>query len=324
MIVHLASRMLPGLDSLKEPARARWLWDRLRAGFPGALAAALMPGHLHLVVAVEVVGRPRRRLARTLGWWSRRYPIAKGFRQWEPPGAPRVIADRKHLRRTFRYVALNPCRDGLTGDPLSWIWSTHRDVCGALADPWVSTERVAAALGEGSRGFARRWHAYVSGDPSVRVEGTPFPVAEPTRSVPVRSVEDIAEAACAATRAVGYEALWRPGATRDLFVALCLAQGWRDTTILCRVLRVHRRTTQRLVRAAGSVPGEHLRAGLLCLGDPRLLGSQRRNVSRGATVPGSEGPQMAWMSSGATGSWAERGDRGSVAGCVAGGDGAGV
>ena len=39
VMVHLAVRMLPGLDPLADPERARWLWGRLRVGFPGALAA---------------------------------------------------------------------------------------------------------------------------------------------------------------------------------------------------------------------------------------------------------------------------------------------
>jgi len=300
VMVHLAVRMLPGLDPLADPERARWLWGRLRVGFPGALAAALMPGHLHLVALVESVSGARSRLARTLGWWSRRYPVAKGFRQWEPVPEPRRLVDRKHLRRTLRYVGLNPCRDRLASDPLTWVWSTHREVCGAVVDPWVTGERVASALGEGSRGFARRWHAYVSADPSVAVDGTPFPASEPERRVPVWPLEDIARAAAAATRAGSFEWIRRPGVSRDLFVALCLAQGWRRPSSIAPALQVGQRMAQKLVRRGAGVESEALDAGLLCLGDERLL-AQSPSRSRGANPRGSERAQRSGGSGWANG-----------------------
>ena len=74
----------------------------------------------------------------------------------------------------MRYTVLNPSRAGIVDDPLSWPWSTHRDVVGAIADPWVTAERLGAALGS-RMASAQDIHAYVSGDPSVAIAGTPFP-----------------------------------------------------------------------------------------------------------------------------------------------------
>src|SRR5262249_23481118 len=80
-------------------------WAGLKTVFREALAAVLMPNHLHMIL--PTAERVSSRLSGVLQ-----------FAQWQkiPPGVR--IHDTKHLLRQLRYVALNPSRDGLARDPL--------------------------------------------------------------------------------------------------------------------------------------------------------------------------------------------------------------
>lgn len=122
---------------------------------------------------------------------------------------PQAIPDSLHLRRTLRYVALNPCRAHLSSDPLAWPLSTHRDGVG-LALP-----AVVRAPDEDWR-----WHAYVSSDPSAAVQGTELPF----RGDRAISVQELRQAWSAATR-VPLGELARKGRARAAFLrvirALC-------------------------------------------------------------------------------------------------------
>ncbi len=260
MYVHLVARLSLGLTL--SDTQAAWLWAALRRFAPHALAVVLMPDHFHLIVAVGDPARARRRLSRTLQAYSRRFGGG-----WTTPDDVRVIPDRAQLRRQVRYVALNPCRRGLVDDPLRWLWSTHRDVVGAVCDPWVSAERLAASLGEWTRGFADRHHSYVSGDPSVTVRGTP----------PPRLIE-VADAAPTTILAAAEAALRHvPGGRRAarrravLFVALGRACRFAVDD-LRRLVPIGRTTAY---RRSSAVAPDDLRAARMCLGDPRLLHPRR-------------------------------------------------
>src|SRR6185436_8994422 len=130
MMIHLTARAHPGLKPLASPGKCFWLWPRLRELFASALAACLMPDHLHLLLAARDPSKERTRLAHLLGAMSRyQFPDA-GWSVAEPT----EIRDWQHLKRNVRYVHLNPCRAGLVSDPLSWLCSTHRGLIGAAVD----------------------------------------------------------------------------------------------------------------------------------------------------------------------------------------------
>ncbi len=101
---------------------------------------------------------------RSYARWRNRYRAEPGVIVWMPLEAPEHLSSWKHRRRSLRYVHLNPCRDGLAPDPLTWPFSTHRDFVGLSVPGCVAVEHDPS-------GF----HAYVSGDPSVRVDGTSLP-----------------------------------------------------------------------------------------------------------------------------------------------------
>jgi hypothetical protein len=262
VLIHLAARTLRGRP-LADGSLGEHLWRRLRENFPDALAACLMPDHVHLVTASRDLARERRRMAHVLSGLTRFH--ASKFR-WEV-GAPSVIPNVAHLRRNLRYVHLNPCRDGLSDDPLVHPFTTHRGVVGAELDPWVSAERLARALGESPIGFAQRFHEYVSGDPSALPEGTPFPRPAAARVVPAIPLERICIAAKSATP-------WSPPSVRARTTALLARhQGWRDAEVIAAAARISPRTAQRHSRLASLEP---IAAAALCLGDERLLRAHTR------------------------------------------------
>ena len=266
--VHITARTLPWRLSLLDTHVADWLWQKLRGGFPGAVAVCLMPRHLHLVAEVESSVWARERLRRTLAWHARRFGPSSVFRVWEPVPEPSEIIGSQKLARQVRYVALNPCRAGMSDDPLSWFWSTHRDVVGAVVRPWVDATRLAGALEQPADGFQLRHHAYVSSDPSASVVGTPPPEpAEPTR-ISRQPLVDVSTAVLAASRARP-EALQLRSPVRRTFIHLAARQGWGDPSRLA----AHCGMTVESVRSElrRHQPTSCVAAAALCLGDDRLL-----------------------------------------------------
>ncbi|HEY3355432.1 MAG TPA: hypothetical protein VGQ83_19435 [Polyangia bacterium] len=266
MLWHLTAHAFPGLAPFATFAGAAFGWNRLRAAFPEALGAMLMPDHPHLILDVDDIDAARRRLAAVLGGLTRSPACGCGTPMFRPVPAARAIADVRHLRRTVRYLALNPCREGLCRDPLSWLWSTHRDVIGAVVDPWVTAARLADALRLPRRGFAVAHHAYISGDPSVDLSGTPFPRPAPASAIPIVALGVVRQAVALALRGSVEDVGLRPVARR-LFVQLARQQGWRQPRLLAEACGV----TPGAVRLLAARPGAGLAAAQLCLGDPRLL-----------------------------------------------------
>lgn len=247
-MLHLTARADHGFP-LSDPNVARRLWSGLRRAFPDALSCCLMGNHLHLLVDEQPVTATRKlrsALGRTKGTWRVAEP------EWIRPSPTK-------MRRQLRYIALNPCRARLCGDPMAWIWSTHRDVLGASIDPWVPAERVAHL------GSPAELHAYISKDPSVSVSGSPLPQVRPW----LHGLGDIALAAQVASRADA-TALTRRTATRRAFLQLARIEGFERPALLAEICEATPRTVYRAwERADISRPAQ------LCLHDDRLLGVVR-------------------------------------------------
>ncbi len=267
MLVHATARLCrSGTGQLSDLETGSLVWTQLRRAFVVALAAILMPDHLHLLLH----GPPtmiRRRL-RTLISGLRRSKGPAAALRWLPIELPSVVPNNvKHCSRQIRYVALNPCRDGLAADPLAWPLSTYRDVMGGVADPWVTAAQLAKTLGRREAGFRSALHRYVSSDPSVHVGGTALPIAVQATSVASAGLTAIAEAAASATRSRP-AGIRSAGATRDLFLRLARHCGWTQTRPLAEACGISsagvraslRRTQHDTVGVA---------AAALCLGDPR-------------------------------------------------------
>jgi hypothetical protein len=162
---------------------------------------------------------------------------------------------------------LNPCRARLCRDPLEWLWTTARDMVGAVVDPWVRLEGLVDAVGPGPRISLAGFHRFVSSDPCVAVQGTPLPRPVVSSGCPARPLHHIVQAAAVATRAPA-SAIAQHGDTRQLLVALARDQGWRGSADLGELVSLSARSVARLV---ASCDPAFVEAGRMCLGDDRLL-----------------------------------------------------
>lgn len=243
---------------------ARNFWVNLRRVFPVCYAVTLMGNHLHLVVEVDDVLAAWERFYRILG------ALVRGFgrRTWEAVPTFGPIPDAEEFSIAVRYVLLNPCRAYIVDDPVLWLWSSYRDVIGAVPDPWVSRKDLARLMGKSDTEFLPWFHRYVTAYERTSREGTPMPVAAQPCVQIQYSLQKIQHASAAALRQDPLE-IHRRGKTRDLFLALANQQGWKDTSALADHCQISRRSVQR--NTGVRVSAEELRAASLCLGDDRLI-----------------------------------------------------
>lgn len=139
------------------------LWEVVVRASPGLVSLCVMPDHIHVLTPEDV----RVSLAAALSGFARWRNHRRGERgpMWCPLPEPSPVVGDLKIRRNIRYIHLNPCRAGLVSDPLAWPLSTHADAVGLSLRP--VRRRMHHPV---------RFHAAVSGDPSVRPEGTDLPV----------------------------------------------------------------------------------------------------------------------------------------------------
>ncbi len=255
-MVHFSVRAAPGTLAFRTWEEARELWDRLSRAAPMD-ALTLMPAHVHSACEPEVVGQIKEALRGYALWRNH----ARGERGpvWEHGAEPTEVRGAEHEKRTMRYILLNPCRDHLVRDPLGWPFSTHRDAVGLAYPALVRPVRD-----------ARRWHAWVSGDPSVQVGGTQLPQWAPGREP---TLAEIFAAVSALTRTPESQ-LRRPGPARDL-----LLQSARDLT---------GKSCREIARVFGLDPATVSRAGACPEGVPlvaRVCGDPRFALLRDGPMP---------------------------------------
>lgn len=243
----------------------RKTWDSLQKTFPQTLAAVLMPNHLHLILpTADNHKQTLSRLGGVIGQISKGNGI-RGY--WQPIPPPSLIPDKFHLKRQIRYVALNPCRKELCHDPLEWYWSTYRELLGATLQGYPGVQSLAEVLGDSQPNFLDRFHAYVSGDPSVAIAGTIRPQPDHPQTYAYKSIDEILAAAAAALR-LSAPSVRSKGPLRPLFVHLAYHHGWNyRTSLLAEICGV----SSRAIRFILKKPAPHgMEAAHLCLSDERL------------------------------------------------------
>jgi hypothetical protein len=251
---------------------ARWLWTRFGNVFPDLIAAVLMPNHFHLITPIQSSQDAAQQMRKLCGLMGKTSQLTQMRRLWQPISAPVAISDRHHLRRQIRYVALNPCRKGLCADPLEWVWSTYRDLVGATTERPKLAACLAQILGEGGgseQSFLVRFHAYVSGDPSVSVIGSPFPQLAIPKGWASESIETILSASAASLRRLPGD-VQKGGALRRLFVRFCFRHGWNQPALIAEICGMSVRNVY-CILSQQPPPLDVIRAADLCLGDRRLI-----------------------------------------------------
>jgi REP element-mobilizing transposase RayT len=245
------------------------LWGRLQNRFKTVAACVLMPNHLHLAMETTAANEVRRTLSIELRAFTRRHYLGKGG-IWEAVPEPEPIADAPKLKLLIRYIHLNPCRARLVADPLDWEWSTHRDYLSAASPSWVERGAMARLWKTRDADFSEVFHRYVSSDPSVRVDGTALPRANPAGSLV--TFDSVVRSVQIATRS---SARLSPE-TRGLAVHLADRVAKGDRQNLAERLGVHKRSVFKI--AAVPVNAAALEAAWLVLSDPRLLGGKDSRV----------------------------------------------
>jgi len=255
MPYHHACQTRSGRLAFSSHDEARALWDAVLLHVPDPVALCLMPDHIHLLHRQDVgraLGLALRGYAR---WRNTRHRVRGPL--WKRQGRPDEVHGATKLRRSERYIHLNPCRAFLVTDPLAWPWSTHRDRVG-LAVPAVRPP-VPDPVG---------YHQYVSADPSVDRLGTALPLAQD-----LPDADAILAAISELTRTAG--PLGR-GAVRTLAVRSLRTLTPLTVRQIVQTLGVSRRTVLR--RPASWTPA--VRVVSQVAGDPRFAGLQPGDLRR--------------------------------------------
>lgn len=228
-MLHHVAHTIRGRALFQTWSEGRALWDRVTGAVPGARALCLMPDHVHVLHEHDVKAALGRALNGHARWLNARQGRSGPLVRESPD--PRPIVGPTKIRRQVRYVHLNPCRAGLTVDPISWPFSTHLDALGLAADPVVPRHPD-----------PQRLHAYVSSDPHVHVAGTELPIA-PGHLVDLPSV---LRAVSLSTRTPASDVLARRGPARTLFLGCARALTPRSPTEIASFAGVSRATAWRV------------------------------------------------------------------------------
>ena len=259
-MLHLVAHSVPPGWLFRDWHEANELWRRLEALGP-ARAIALMPDHVHYVTR-SILWEAWLGALGGYARWRNHHRGEIGRCVFLPAPPPETLENSKHIDRTIRYTHLNPCRDRLADDPLAWAFSTHRDAVG-LAIPGVVAPTLRPA----------RFHAYVSGDPSVHPDGTDLPfglhgLRDPT-------VEQIADAISALTRTMVVD-LYRRGPARTLFVQALAA----CTPMSTRQIAAQFGMAHSSVVGTPPIPNTSLTKVERVLGDVRFAALQDGNLTQ--------------------------------------------
>jgi hypothetical protein len=247
---HLVAHSVPPHWLIHDWREADALWSRLILLGP-ITAAAIMPDHVHMVLRRVDEGAWYGCLS-GFTRWRNHHRDEPGRMVWLPAPPPEPLRARKHLERTVRYVHLNPCRDKLASDPLAWPYTSHRDAVGLAIPGFIGTERDPP-----------RFHAVVSSEPSVAVDGTDLPYG--LRGMRDHSVEHITAAVSALSRTT-LDGLRSAGPGRSLLIQALSALSQQSGRQIARALGISPGT----VSQTPPIPGATLAKLERVLGDQRF------------------------------------------------------
>lgn len=230
-MLHVVAQARPGTLIFRDWKEGLLLWRALakQACFH---ALVVMPDHLHALVKNV---KDQQRLVPALVGYAQARNAGRGEHGpvWSEGVKATPVGGIQHVRRSVRYLHLNPTRRGLVKDPLAWPLSTHRDFVG-LAIP---ATRIQVRNPE-------RFHEWVSADPSVKLDGTALPESDLLPGAGFPSLESIRTAVVSLTRRMPEE-LCRRGAARTLLIQAARELSDARPGVIARFAGVERSSVRR-------------------------------------------------------------------------------
>ncbi len=150
--LHDHLRFLTLLDELRR--RRGWLGH----GY------CLLSNHYHLLVET-----PREDLSKGMQWLNGRYAQTFNVRHafdghlFQGRFYSGLVESDGHLLELTRYLALNPVRAGLCGQPAGWTWGSYRAIVGLeQSRRFLAPSRVLALFGRDLDSARNRFAAFVN------------------------------------------------------------------------------------------------------------------------------------------------------------------
>ena len=143
------------------------------------LSYCLMTNHLHLLLQTPTpnLSEGMRVLS---GTYTRMYNDSRGTpgHVFQGRFKNRLVQTDEHLFTAFAYIALNPVRPGLCGDPLEWEWSAHRELAGeqAIAGARITAADALTCFGQDPEAARLRYVRLVRSYQGKVIGGTTDPV----------------------------------------------------------------------------------------------------------------------------------------------------
>ena len=104
------------------------------------IAFCLMSTHMHLVLEVDSEDHAKAVVRRIANRHDRTAP-ERGVAMVDEPHL-QVLADDHAVFRYLVYAHGNPVKAEMVADPLSWPFSSHREMCGMRNASWYSADRI--------------------------------------------------------------------------------------------------------------------------------------------------------------------------------------
>lgn len=125
----------------------------------------LMNNHIHLVVQVGEV--PLSRVMQNLAFRYTRWMNWRNQRTghlFQGRYKAILVDEDSYLMQLVAYLHLNPVRAGITSDPQSYRWSSHRAYLGLECIPWLSSDAVLSRLSRKMSAARKLFADFVQGE----------------------------------------------------------------------------------------------------------------------------------------------------------------
>jgi putative transposase len=159
-LYHVYNRFARGEEVFADPEEAIEFLDLLRdlkqRDDLQVFAWSLLSNHYHLAVQTSAVPLSRTMLSLQGGFakafnrrWGRSGPL------WQSRYQTRLVDSQRYTEQLIFYIHLNPVRAGLVDDPVTYVFSGHREMVGRVSEPLLDVDDALLSFGDTTK-TARR------------------------------------------------------------------------------------------------------------------------------------------------------------------------